>query len=243
MLGLVVLSLGAAAPLIRSGASLDEVLSALQERGKTMQDFTADVTLSRVDQATADTSSDVGKIWFEQLAGGDGRIRVTFTQETRGDKTFGEKHEYTLANGWLIDRDYKNKDEVRRQVVAPGEKISLLKLGEGPFPLPIGQDPKTVRQDFDVSLVAAAKDDVPDTVHVLLKPKAGTELARKFSTIDVWVDRQTAMPVKISSLDSAGEEVQTADLGNILLNQHLTDADFALPPVEGWDVTEEPYRP
>jgi outer membrane lipoprotein-sorting protein len=142
-----------------------------------------------------------------------------------------------------VDRDYLKKNEVRRQVVKPGEKINLLKLGEGPFPLPIGQTKEEVHQQFDVSLVPTAKDDPPQTVHLLLKPKALTDLARKFTQIDVYVDRQNSMPVQIVTLDADGQRTQTTVIDHLRLNAGLSDADFALPKVEGWDQTEEPYQP
>lgn len=232
--------LAQAAP-IPADASVDHVLDALKASGDNLRDFSAHVTLTDLDQATADSSSHEGTILFQQLPDHDGRVRVEFTQLTRGDKIFAEKHQYTLSGGWLTDRDFDRKVQVRRQVARPGEKIDLLKLGQGPFPLPVGQDPQQVKKDFDVSVVAPEKGDAAQTVHLLLVPKAQTDLARKFAQIDVWVDRTSAMPVKIATLDSAQEHLQTTDLTDLRINQNLTDADFALPPVDGWDVTDEPY--
>ena len=227
---------------IAADASADQVLDALKARGDTMRDFSCDVGVTEVDEATADSSSHGGKVLFQKLDNGDGRIRVSFNQSTQGTKIFKEQHEYTLAKGWLIDRDYDKKNEVRRQVVRPGEKLNLLKLGEGPFPLPVGQDRADVKKEFDVTKVDAAKDDPADTVHLQLKPKAGSDFSRKFTQIDVWVDRTVGMPVRIVTRDSSGDRTQTTDLTHIRLNQGLGDADFTLPKVDGWDVTEEPYR-
>jgi outer membrane lipoprotein-sorting protein len=222
--------------------SVDQVLDALKTRGDNLKGFTADVNLTESDQATGDSTGHLGSLVFQQLGKGDGRIRVTFKQRTEGDKVFDEDHQYTLADGWLVDRDAIKKNEVRRQVVKPGEKIDLLKLGEGPFPLPIGQDKEQVHAQFDVSLIAGAKDDPAQSVHLLLKPKPGTDLARKYAQVDVWVDRPTGMPVRIVTQDVSGERVQTTLLTNVKLDVQLNDTDFALPPVTGWDQTEEPYR-
>jgi outer membrane lipoprotein-sorting protein len=227
---------------IAPDATADQVLDALKARGDTMTDFTADVKLTKVNDATADSSADSGKVLFQKLGDGDGRIRVGFTQRVEGDKTFGENHEYTLADRWLVERDYSKKSEIRREVIRPGEKVNLLRLGQGPFPLPIGQDRQDVKKQFDVSLVAAAKDDPAGTVHLLLKPKDQTDLARRFAQIDVWVELKSGMPIRIVTLDANHENTQTTELTDIRLNTNLTDADFALPKVDGWDVTEEPYQ-
>jgi outer membrane lipoprotein-sorting protein len=227
---------------LAADASVDQVLDALKARGDSLQDLSADVDLTDVNQATADSTSHSGKLLLQNLPNGDGRVRITFTQRTEGTRIYPEQHEYTLAGGTLVERDYVKKAEVDRVVARTGEKVNLLKLGQGPFPLPIGQDPAEVHRQFDVSKVAAAKDDPADSVHVQLKPKPNAELAAHFSMIDVWVDRQSDMPVRIVSASTDGETVQTTDLSHVKLNQSLKDADFALPDVTGWDVRQEPFR-
>jgi len=222
---------------------VDQVLAALQTRGDTLHDLSADVALTVTDQTTATSDSESGTILLQQSGGGDGRVRIHFMQRTEGNKIFDEDHEFTLADGWLVDRDFKKKHEDRKQVVRPGDKVNLFQLGDGPFPLPIGQKPQVVRNGFDVSLVAAQKDDPPDSVHLLLKPKPQTDLASKFAQIDVWTDRQMGMPVRIVTVDSDGQRSRTADLTNIKLDAHLTDADFSLPNEPGWDQVVEPFRP
>jgi outer membrane lipoprotein-sorting protein len=227
---------------IAPDATVDQVLDALKVRGDTLKSFSADVNLTTADQATGDTSGQEGAINFQQRDPRNGRIRVSFKQRTEGDRQIAENRQYTLSDGWLVDRDFDKHVEVRRQVVRPGEKIDLLKLGEGPFPLPIGQDKDQVHQQFDVSLVAPAKDDPPQSIHLLLKPKPDTDLARRYVQIDVAVDRQTGMPVRIITQDVSGERVQTTQLTNIRMDVPMGDTDFALPPVQGWDQTEEPYK-
>ena len=115
-------------------ASADQVLDALDARGRNLAGFVADVTLTEVDEATQLESVRAGKVWYQKRQGND-RIRVTFDQRIEGRFSKPEKVEYLLDNGWLWDRDYKRTIEVKRQVLRPGEKINLLKLGEGPFPL------------------------------------------------------------------------------------------------------------
>jgi outer membrane lipoprotein-sorting protein len=233
----------AAGQTLAPDASADQVLDALKTRGDTLHDFSADVKMTEVNQATADSSSHDGRVLFQKFGDGDGRIRVTFTQRIEGDRIIKENHEYTLAKGLLIERDYLKKIETDREVVKPGEKINLLKLGEGPFPLPIGQDKQDVHKQFDVTEPSPAKDDPPQTVHLLLKPKTATDMARRFAQIDIWVDRQTGMPVQIMTLDATQESTRITVLSDVRVNQGLGDADFALLKVDGWELTQEPYQP
>ena len=138
-----------------------------------------------------------------------------------------------------------NQTVVRQQVLKPGEKLDLLKLGEGPFPLPIGQKKEAVHEQFDVKKIAPSKDDPKDvaTVHVQLAPKPGTQFERKFETIDVWVDAKTHMPARIDT--AQGETVRSTLLTNFKVNPEppLRDADFTLPAIDKakWDLHEEPF--
>jgi len=216
--------------------TVDQILDDLKWRGDTLQSFTADVQLTHLDMSTADSSTDVGTVVFQKLPSGDSRIRVNFTAEIDGEQKIDRHHEYTLANGILVDRDYQKKIESDQHVVKPGQKINLFKLGEGPFPLPIGQSRDDVKEEFNVTRVAPARDDPPNTVHLQLVPRPGSEFADHYQQIDVWADRADAMPVRITTLDKSGAISQTTDLSNIHLDAPVGDSDFALPPVPGWTV-------
>ena len=226
-------------------ASADQVLDALDSRGRNLSGFVADVTLTEIDDATQAESIRAGRVWYQRRPGND-RIRVTFDRRLEGRFARAEKVEYLLDGGWLWDRDYKRAIEVKRQVLRPGEKINLLKLGEGPFPLPIGQPKEDVHKEFEVSRGKGGGGDPKGTEHVSLKPREGTRLARKFNRIDVWVDRQTHMPVVIEAVDVNETTVRRTELKNVRINPEpaLGDRDFALPRVDEnkWELHVEPYN-
>jgi outer membrane lipoprotein-sorting protein len=224
-------------------ASVDQVLDALDQRGQGLKDFTADVTLKETNMGLGDSTSQKGTVAYQKKGEGDARIRVVFNSKQEGKKILDQKMEYLLDNGWLTERDYERKTEGRHQVARPGEKIDLLKLGEGPFPLPVGQPRASVLKVFEVMKVAAdAKSDPAETVHIRLTPREGTEFAKKFKTIDVWVDVKTEMPARIQTLDVNETEKRTTDLKIEGINKGLKDGDFVLEPVEGsWDRHEDKY--
>jgi outer membrane lipoprotein-sorting protein len=243
-------------PAPTAGASLtndstvDQILDALDAVGRNLKSFTADVTMKEEDVTLANESTRRGKVLFQErpddkgTPGGGTRLRVIFEKRETAKRSFDERVEYLLQDGWLTDRTYDPKRiEVRRQVLRPGEKINLLKLGEGPFPLPIGQKKEAVHEQFDVKKPAAAKDDPPGTVHVQLAPKPGTRFAKKFDAIDVFVDAKSHMPVRIDT--AQGETVRTTELKNFKINPTppLTDADFALPQIDKtkWSLHDEPF--
>lgn len=240
LVGLTARAQTPAAPL-SNNSSLDQILDALHARGAGLNDFTADVTLAESDTLGTGDSTLIGKVWYQAKGQGDARMRVLFDKKQIGKRLDpSAKVEYVLDNGWLIDRDYKNKVQVDRQVLKPGQKVNLLKLGEGPFPLPIGQPREEVLKMFEVKKVDPSQEDPANTVHVQLTPKPDSQFSRKFQTIDVWVDAQNNFPVRIETLDPNGTEVRTTNLSNIQVNQGLSDRQFTLEKIgNDWKMRSE----
>ncbi len=234
-----------AAPAASAAAdtSVDAVLDALDQRGQGLKSFDANVKLAETDESTQLSSTRLGHVWFQKKPGDDARLRVLLDKKEDKTRIVNEKIEYLLDGGWLDDRDYNKRIEVRRQILKPGEKINLLKLGEGPFPLPIGQKKEEVKKVFDVTKVKPEKDDPAGTVHLQLKPIKGTQFSRKFSAIDVWVDTKTSMPRRIDTLDPKETTTRSTELTDVRINPELTDADFKLEKIqpEIWNVHEEPF--
>jgi outer membrane lipoprotein-sorting protein len=143
----------------------------------------------------------------------------------------------------LVERDYNKKKETRTQVLKPGEKLDLFKLGVGPFPLPLGQKKEDVLNLFGVVKIAPDKTDPPGTVHLQLTPKKGTSFAKDFLTIDIWVDCATTMPRRIQTVDINNTSTRTTDLTNVKINAGVSDKDFQEPSLPGdWDLVEGPYE-
>ena len=216
--------------------SIDAVLGELNGVGKKLQQFSAKLKLTETDQGLGTSTVRTGNVYFQKTPDGGARIHVLFDQRIEEERklAYKEKVEYLLDGPWLIDRNYKTRNEVKRQVLKPGQKMDLFKLGEGPFPLPIGQDPQDVHKVFDVKKIAPAKDDPANTVHLELTPKPDTDLARKFHSLDVWVDAKTHMPVRVDTLDPKQQTGRSTELNGIVVNPPggLPDSDFQLPNID-----------
>jgi len=227
-----------------AAAGVDAVLDQLDQRGKSLEAFVADVELKEEDTTLAIETTRIGKLWYQKLPDGSIRMKVSFTDRQNENARQPDPIDYVLENGRLIERQHAKKLEVRRQVVKPGEKLNPFKLGEGPIPLPIGQSKEEVKKLFEVKDVKPGKEDPAGTAHVMLRPRKDTSLARKFGLIDVWVDQTSHMPIKIETVDPKEEKVRTTLLKNIQVNPKLADADFTLPPIDEtkWNVTVETLR-
>ena len=233
---------------IPENASVDGVLDALHQRGEGLKTFSADVEMTTTSLALGDAFTRAGTVRLSE-DGPDTKFRITFDSKKENGRRVAEKIEYLLSGETLIDRTYETKIEVRRPLHRPaektGEKLDLLNL-DGPFPLPIGQKREDVLKRFEVKQVAAAATDPAGTpagtVHLLLTPRPQTSLAREFQAVDVWVDRATALPRRVETLDSAGNTLKTTDLTGVKVNAPLPPDAFALPPIDesAWQVTVQP---
>jgi len=240
-----------ASPPPAPDAAVDSVLDALDKRGKTLKEFTADVEMKTTYTADGATNTRTGRILFQKKGdAGDARMHVILDYQVKKNGKnlirVENKLEYLLDDGWLYDRDYPKKLEVKRQITNPGEKVNLLKLGEGPFPLPIGQSKQDVHRNFAVTKIAPAQDDPPGTTHLELKPLEGTSMARHFSKVDIWVDPKNDMPVRIHTLDATESEQRQTNFTNVKVNPvgGLKDADLQLPQVDqkGWSRHNEALK-
>lgn len=225
-------------------ATVEQVLTRLHEVGRDLKTLSARVTLSETDRRDASQTVRLGRVLLQQEP--VQRVLVVFTEVERDEKVRDEMIEYKLEDGWLTDRNYARKTEVRRQVTPAGQRLNLLRLGEGPFPLPIGQAPEEVKRQFAVNRLAADHvDDAPEgCVGLRLAPLAGSAFVSKFVHLDVWVDRVSGMPRRIEALDANRATLRRTDLADVKLNVEARDQDFALPDIvgKGWNRIEEPMK-
>lgn len=222
---------------LKPESTIDQVLDALDARGQGLTSFVANVKLTDTDAGLGDASSRTGKAWYQ--AGESPRMRVTFDKREANGRAVDEKVEYLLKGPDLIERTYRTKSQITHHVLRPGEKLNLLKLGEGPFPLPIGQKKEDVHAMFEVKKIDLKQGDSANTIHLQLIPKPSTRFERKFKTLDVWVDLKDNMPRRIETLDRNETTVRTTDLSDVQINPKLSDSEFTLPPIDGdWNLTE-----
>lgn len=205
-------------------ASVDETLDALHDAGKDLQSLSADVTLTDVDTGGLgnDAIIHTGTIVMDRQNGT--RALISIKKKQVGTRIEEDARDVLLDGPNLIDRDYKNKKQTTRQIRRPEEKVDLFKLGEGPFPLPVGQAKEDVKKQFDVTEVK------PWTLKLI--PKAGTDLARKFQKIIVTLDPATKFPTTIQTTDPNAATDTTVTLTHLKLNSSVANDAFKLPAVD-----------
>lgn len=243
---LLIVALLSIAPLARAGDdAVGPILDKMHAAGDGLVSLSTRLKMTDVD---FDTNAEVWRFGRLNLHRGDAgdAIHVLFTRRAEPDGPAAEeKLEYLLSDGLLVDRNYRSQTEVRRQLPEDEQDRDLLALGEGPFPLPIGQEPERVRRLFEVSIVDVQNDNefevepVDGTTRIRLVPKDETRLKEQFQVIEVDVD-DAGMARQVTTFDAAGVNLRIVELREPVVND--PDADMpALEPVDlgDWNVTVE----
>jgi hypothetical protein len=190
---------------------------------------------------------------------GERRFAILFDQLTvrnqgqAGGRREERRQHYVFDGQWLAEIDHGAKQFIKHQVVAPGRTLDPLKLGEGPFPLPVGQPRAEVLARFDVTATAAPTEGPLASLvetHRLqglrLVPRSGTGEAREYARVDLFYDLDTLLPVGIHVTLSNGD-VKLVRLGDALRNPPLSAAEEAAlsiddPDPSQWAISILPWK-
>lgn len=134
-------------------------LDRLERRLERITSFQAALVYTAEQPLLGDKQTRIGRVSY--VAGPPARFNVTFEQLLIGQALRPRRRSYIFDGTWLVERYPREKLFIKRQVVAPGESFDPLKLGQGPFPLPLGQKRDEVVGRFKVDLISAP-DLAPD---------------------------------------------------------------------------------
>jgi hypothetical protein len=221
------------------------LLDALERSADDLRTFTASIHYEVEDALLGEKVIRKGELVYRvDPVDGKKSFAILFNSRIANGRKRDQLKHYIFSDGWFVEVDHDEKLFIKRQVVAEGEEYDPLKLGEGPFPLPIGQAREDVLARFDVSLI-----ELPDTGPLAklkggkpvdglrLIPRPGSQAAEDIDRIDLFYDRATHLPVGISIIEVNGDR-KTARLEDLRRNPPLDEAALAKLSIEEPDPTE-----
>lgn len=140
----------------------DDLLLALQFADKDLKTLRAGVMFDKLNDAMGDRQVRTGTLWFAADAGAAGvparrRFAVHFSK-LQFDGRVREEDQHLLFDGeWFIEKLTTQKQFKKRQVVPAGQTVDPLKIGEGPFPIPIGQKRSEILKRYSAELLPATE--------------------------------------------------------------------------------------
>lgn len=227
---------------------LDELLDRLERSAADLRGFKTDIRYVKVSDLLGRKEIRQGELIYE-LDGEAKRFAILFDRLQVGRRLEQRLKHYVFDGRWLVEIDHDKKQFIKREVVEPGAELDPLKLGEGPFPLPVGQAKDEVLARFEVSLI-----DVPDdgplaglenVDGVLLVPRPHAREADEFERVELFYDRATSLPVGIRAVEVNGDE-KIVLLENAIRNPDLSPEDaaklsFETPDPSEWKIDVRPW--
>ncbi len=237
--------------------SPEAMLSALEIAGDTISTFRANVIYDRVDAISENRERRTGQIVLAQIAGQlkSRTLAIMFDQliDASGHATT-ERQRFVFSGGWLFEFDDQRHQLIARELVAPGEQLDPLRIGEGPIPIPIGQKKEQVLQRFELKFAEQPVEPLLKRLEniqgLALHPKQNAGVDPDLGDICVWYDLTTLMPVAVKATTKGGDE-KILLLTKIEVNKALDDSATALlatePPAStpngaAWRKDVRPYK-
>ncbi len=239
---------------------VEALLDRLERSAEDLRDFQANIRYDIWDAVTEGLQIRGGELIYQVDPDDKSkRFAINFNSLVIDQTRWDESVQYIFADGWVVEVDHKKKQFIKRQIVAPGEEFDPLKLGEGPFPLPIGQSKKEVLARFDVKLLDAPSDPFlakmltdRDVEGIVLFPKPNTSEAEKFQRVEIFYDRATMLPVGINAVaagaidpdDPNSRNRKTVLLTNLKRNQGVDESKLSIaePDKREWDIDIRPWE-
>jgi len=228
------------AKLSSGNPRLDGILDRLEEKGRTIRGLGCKLTYRYVTvEPVEDAQVKEGELLFA-VDQPNSKFLIHFTK-LLAEGVAVDREEYFLFDGeWLIERNDKARTVIRRQIVRPGEKVDPFKLGKGPFPLPFGQKREDILRNFKVTLEPFEVGDPRNTDHLHCVPLPNTELASKYSRVEIYVDRELELPTRIVTERLTDGNRIEVDFKDVNTNEAPAQSRFRIEVPAGFEVTEEP---
>jgi len=225
------------------------LLDRLETATEGLRDFRADVTFFKWDDVLQRREIRSGEIVYQQRPDDQSkRFAILVKRLIIGRRQDTQNKRYIFDGSWLVEIDYDNRVFIKRQIVPPGERFDPLALGEGPFPLPLGQRRDEVLARFEVSLLDGSSDKGLDAflagksvLGLLLVPKPSTTQAREIDQVEIFYDAATLLPVGIHLTETNGDR-KTVLLRNLRRNEGIDESTLSIEQPDGFDVDVIPWR-
>ena len=224
-------------PAAELDARTEAILDRLERKGAVVQDLIAKIEYIKEDEVLQTRQVFTGTLRFKE-EDPNPRFLIKFDRSVH-DGVVSNRAEWHAFDGlWYIEARESTRTITKREVLAPGSKEKVFKLGEGPFPLPFGQKKADIVKHFRVRLVSPTETDPPNTDHLECTPLPGTRLAKQYDVVHFYVDRRLELPVKMTTIQREEEQQITANFSDLKINTGMAGADLNLPSLPDYNVTE-----
>lgn len=247
----------AAAPDAAPIRTADDLLLALEREGDGIRTLRAGIRYQREFAVAGDIQTRTGTLFYRsEPASASGPDRRAFAVNFDTMQVGGVLHRdremvYIFDGSWVVEKHPRERQFIKRRVVPEGQAFDPLRLGEGPFPIPIGQKRADIVERFEATLVPV-EEGLPDDelvdfaarhttfqLHLVPRPAFAREL--ELTEVRIWYQQSGEGPLRLlprmAWTKTADEDESVVQLINVRFNEPLPDGVMDTDaPGEGWDV-------
>lgn len=235
------------APPARTFSDVSELLGALEEADRGIRTFSSQIRYTRLFEVQNDIQQRGGMLYFRTDPPATDQpgqprpqrrrwVTVRFDELIAGGRRDRQEQLFVFDGEWLVEKDAAQKQFTKRRMARPGQVFDPLRVGEGPFFVPIGQR----REDMELFFTAAIRppeDGLSDEfdpqrdrlfkalaarlqgcIQLELIPRPNLEQVENFTLIRIWYDPVTLLPRASLAVDRLGD-VDVFELFRIDVNE------------------------
>lgn len=195
----------------------EQLLAELETADKGLKTLQAKVLYIRTFELQGDDQKWQGSLAFETTPNADPtkpadrKFAVRFDKSQIGRRIQDEDKTFIFDGHWFTERNVNLKTLTRREIVKQGETADPMRIGDSPFPLPIGQKRADIMNRYNVKRVDAMDgidaDSLPESMdfakveqfltsdtkatQLVLTPKPEFEDTMNLDEIRLWYKQQT----------------------------------------------------
>jgi hypothetical protein len=254
-----------------SFANADELLTALETADAGLRTLRADVRYDKIFEDQGDRQTRLGRLFFENAAvapaageekavpSGVTRRFALLIDELQLGARREEKLQQLIFDGeFFVEKVPADRRFTKRRIAKPGDTFDPFKVGEGQFPLPIGQKKADILSRFDAVLLKDTEElagDTDEETADLTKFVAGTyqlrltikpelRAASEMREIRLWYRSEVAgdgtmkLLPRLARTTHRGGTLSLVRMINVRMNQPFEGNPFdaSLPPGD-WEIS------
>ncbi len=208
--------------------AVEKILDRLEQKGSGIHDIEAGIVYIKEDLVLQSKQQYQGVLYFKEEQPNP-RFLIRFDRSVHDGVLSNKREWHTFDGQWYIEARESTASINKHQVVRPGEKVNVFRLGEGPFPLPFGQKKADILQNFAVKLVPPAPKDPPNSDHLECTPLPGTKLDKQYDTVHFWISRELDLPIKLTTVKRDEDQQISVEFKDVKLNKSLPGSQLEIP--------------
>ncbi|MBN1764182.1 MAG: hypothetical protein JW860_02910 [Sedimentisphaerales bacterium] len=226
---------------------LSSLLENLEAAGGKMKSFQADMIFRQEDLMHETLTLRNGRLYY-QVDKDIIKARIhfkDFRQEDLEDPDLAQTvkfdEDYAFDGQWVTRRNERTKTLQMWEVSKDPRNKEAFRLGRGPFPLPFAIRKADVLQHFEVELLKP-DENMPQSNHLKLIPKKDSTYAEEYVRIELWIQKETSIPIQIS-FEKDDYEITTVTWIKPTLDKNIKDSQFKLKPAgNDWTIEKSPME-